>query len=931
MRVLKSLVLGATVFFLLLTSGFAAGASPSDVIFQESKKEPVAPGITYEQIWQFTAAGWLKLHILRADLTRADVRADLLLPGGGLATGEPLSRMAERAGAVAAINGDFFFGRGFVAPLGPVVRDGRLISSPSLRSDLAAFGLRQDGGAVLDYWTFQGTVLAADGASFRLAGWNKPGETYRELYAYDEDWGRTTPAGVTRDGLAAVITGGRVTSLLPANGGVAIPRGATVLVGAGPAAEFLANHLPVGSQVTVTTTTTPARQDLAWALGGGSVLVRDGRVVPFTHEVKGTAARSAVGVTRDGRELLLVAVDGRQEESRGLTQVEWAGLLLELGAYQALNLDGGGSSTVLARLPGLTRAELVNVPSDGKERSLGNGIGLFSSAPQGELAGLVVTAADNRIVARGKRTLTVKGYDVNYHPVAIDLNKVKWTVEPASLGSVRAGVFTARTSGRGKIIARLGRAKGELPIQVTGPAIRLELTPQQVALPPGGETEISVYARDAQGYRALLEPGDVRWRVLGDVGSVAAGKFTARAEPGTGALEARFGTLSARTLVSVGEEEKTLLYFELLQGLSFASQPAGRGGIASATYPEPVHGHNRSLRLEYDFTAGEGTRAAYLVFQPGLALPDGAEKLSLWVYGDGQGHWLRALVADKNGREFPVDFARTVDWHGWERVEAKLPSGAYPYTLKRIYLVEPDPAKRDAGRIYLDDLAAITALPFAAELASPASPLPDPHYTKAPVPAGLRFLVAGSLPERPEGVEWVSGLKDGVRKNKAAFLISLTPLPEEARAAWEKALGVPVRASGTAARWDAKTAAFYSLNAAGGTLTQGGAEEWQWLQSDLAALKGKRQLFVFLDRRPFAGPDGFTSRPEADLLRRRLREAGERLKAMVWVFAPGAAGGTEWEDGVRFQCLGQAAPGEVPHIALVSVESTKATYTWLGL
>lgn len=925
----KYLALVLALVFLLVYTG--NGAAATDVIFSAKKAEPVAPGITYESIWEFTPAGWLRIHLIRADLTRSDVQADLLLSAGGLASGERLRQMAQRAGAVAAINGDFFFGRGFGTPIGPVVKDGELLSSPS-RRDLASFGLRQDGTSFLGYWTFQGSVVAGDGTSFPLAGFNKPGESYQQLYAYDFHWGKTTPSGITQGSLAAVVSGGQVVSLGPADGGVPIPAGSTVLVGAGPAAEFLTAHLPVGGRVQININTTPAWQELAWALGGGTVLVENGQIAPFTHEVKGISPRSAVGVTRDGRELLLVAVDGRQEESRGLTQAEWAALLLKLGAYQALNLDGGGSTTVLARLPGEASAELVNRPSEGVERSVGNGIGLFSSAPRGELAGLVLAAADTNVPLKGQRAITVKGFDAAYNPVAVDKTKVTWSVEPASLGTIKDGVFLARASGQGKIKARLGAASGELSIRVIGPAYRLEPDPAQLALAPGQEATLQVYARDAQGFRALLDPDDVNWRVLGEVGTVAAGKFKAAPSAASGALEARFGNLAARVLVSVGETEKPLLYFELLKGLSFTAYPADvKGGIALATYPEPFHGHNHSLRLDYDFTAGNGTRAAYVVFAPELALPPLAEKLALWVYGDGQEHWLRALVADKSGREFPVDLARRVDWNGWERVEGLLPAGGGPYTLKRIYLVEPDPSKRDAGRIYLDDLTVITALPFKEELASPVRPLPDPNYTKT-LPSGQRFVVAGALPAAPEGVKWLADLKAAIKKYKAAFVVSLTPLAEKERSAWEKALGVPVKSTGASQRWDAGTTSFYTLKAAGGTLVQNGAAEWQWLQADLAQLKGKRQVFVFLDRHPFAGVEGgFASRPEAELLRRRLRETGERLKAFVWTFSPGVTSESTWEDGVRYQRLGAAVPGEPPRMALVAVNGSKVSYTGLKL
>ena len=85
---------------------------------------------------------------------------------------------------------------------------------------------------------------------------------------------------------------------------------------------------------------------------------------------KGRAPRTAVGIKKDGS-LMLVVVDGRSNNSAGLTLAELATYMLRLGAREAVNFDGGGSS-VLA-INGL----VVNKPSDGKERPVSIGLGLF--------------------------------------------------------------------------------------------------------------------------------------------------------------------------------------------------------------------------------------------------------------------------------------------------------------------------------------------------------------------------------------------------------------------------------------------------------------------------------------------------------------------------------------------------------------------------
>src|SRR4029453_12668810 len=104
----------------------------------------------------------------------------------------------------------------------------------------------------------------------------------------------------------------------------------------------------------------------------------------------------------------------------------------ELGAYHALNLDGGGSSTMLAREPGSDAVQVENQPSDGGERPVPNGLAIFSPAGSGSLRGYwVETAMDplrspglspvkggrpDRVFPGLTRKLSAAGYDETYGP-----------------------------------------------------------------------------------------------------------------------------------------------------------------------------------------------------------------------------------------------------------------------------------------------------------------------------------------------------------------------------------------------------------------------------------------------------------------------------------------------------------------------------------
>ncbi|RMF48733.1 MAG: phosphodiester glycosidase family protein [Anaerolineae bacterium] len=115
------------------------------------------------------------------------------------------------------------------------------------------------------------------------------------------------------------------------------------------------------------------------ALSGNAVLVRQGKALPQADEAP--APRTALGVSGNGRYLYLVVVDGRQAGySEGMTLDELAALFVELGAQNAINLDGGGSSTLVraGRLGPVVMNSPIHRGRPGWERPVGNHLGVFA-------------------------------------------------------------------------------------------------------------------------------------------------------------------------------------------------------------------------------------------------------------------------------------------------------------------------------------------------------------------------------------------------------------------------------------------------------------------------------------------------------------------------------------------------------------------------
>ncbi|MEB3330774.1 MAG: phosphodiester glycosidase family protein [Candidatus Sericytochromatia bacterium] len=332
-----------------------------------SEPSSVAPGVSYVRVRRADARGPVVAHVLRLEPDRVDLELRPVLARDGFAARETVTSMARRRGAVAAINGSFFSPR-TGEPLGVLMVDGELISAPLFhRSALALGGAKARIGAT----ALGARLTLQSGETYDLDGINQPRGLNR-LVLYTPRFGpRTgTPSGGrewTVDRHGVVLGSGEADSDIPPNG--------RVLSAHGQAAEWLARRLSPGSRVKLSLPLAEVWPGARHVLGGGPALLDRGAIKVTAERERfrpdvanGRAPRTAVGIDPDGR-LLLVAVDGRQPRySQGVTLEELARLMRSLGASEAINLDGGGSTA-------MTIGDvLISRPSDGTERPVNNAL-----------------------------------------------------------------------------------------------------------------------------------------------------------------------------------------------------------------------------------------------------------------------------------------------------------------------------------------------------------------------------------------------------------------------------------------------------------------------------------------------------------------------------------------------------------------------------
>jgi uncharacterized protein YigE (DUF2233 family) len=298
------------------------------------------PSVGYRTLRRATGAGEARVHVVTVDLNDPRLSVRVALGAGTVKDREPAAEATTRLGGVAAINGGFFAPRNG-QPLGILVVDGRLVSAPIPRR--SAFAVLRDGRPYIGPFRWRGWVETPR-TRLPVSAVNRPPRVGGAA-VYTPEYGPVTPPHP----LAVVVRGGRVAAT--ASGRVHVPPDGFVVAGLASSRHEVREALRLQAPASFRAELDPP--GVVHALGGGPRLVQDGRVhVPYRWEgfrpslYHRRAARSAVGLTHHGK-LLLVVVEASRDDSAGMTLPELARTLVDLGAQEAVNLDGGGSSTLV--------------------------------------------------------------------------------------------------------------------------------------------------------------------------------------------------------------------------------------------------------------------------------------------------------------------------------------------------------------------------------------------------------------------------------------------------------------------------------------------------------------------------------------------------------------------------------------------------------
>ncbi|MEE4310886.1 MAG: phosphodiester glycosidase family protein [candidate division KSB1 bacterium] len=366
---------GYLVLILLLSTAAAKA--------EQWVKEDVAIGIIHHHIIRDDGP-WV-IHVLQVDLKEPSVdlkthKALNLRIGREKTSTMAISSDKKFHRVAGAINGDFFSIEGI--PEGAQVADGKIVSSPNRWT---AFGVTSGRKPFIEILNLNAKVIAENGAEFKVDDINSERLT-DNLILYNSYNGAAT--GTNRWGAEVVIRlmtkhtvndtmRGVVDFIEDLNGDIQIPTNGIVLSGHDAARDFLMNNMERGDTLQVIVNLRDGDDPIENVVGGVPRIVRDG-VVSVEHGLEGISdkfaldrhPRTAAGISKDSTQVFLIVVDGRQPGySLGMSLYELSDFMVELGVYQGVNLDGGGSTTMVVN------NQVVNQPSDASgERPVGNAL-----------------------------------------------------------------------------------------------------------------------------------------------------------------------------------------------------------------------------------------------------------------------------------------------------------------------------------------------------------------------------------------------------------------------------------------------------------------------------------------------------------------------------------------------------------------------------
>lgn len=482
----------------------------------------------------------------------------------------------------------------------------------------------------------------------------------------------------------------------------------------------------VGDQLQVDyVTDDPTWATVRHALGAGfttNLLVKDGQLGAGATDETVISSRTLFGIRADGSGFFAVVDKPVGSPSDGVSLRKLGQIALAYGAVKAVNLDGGGSSTLAMRMPDEKYTHPINTPSDGVERAVANKWALAIKPAQVRYAdGVDVLPKEVTLLAGSELRFKALGYKGD--SFSLLGGRLSFGMSTASLGRISpaTGQFqAANAETEGYIVAETGGKKGAAKLRITQSPDQLAFDRPEVSL-NGGQSLAVLPLMLKGGTPVRYSPSALSYTLSNDAAGTmdkATGVFTAAKVQGKQVtVTVSYGTLSASTLLSVGVPPVVVENFEAGLG-GYTAGGARQKSVELALVTQGAFAGRNSLRLAWAADPAQpGTFGAYLVDPAKATTLKGYPKaLGVNVFIPealaGKTWWVRGQLRDADNKAVTLDYNNDGDAlpsYGWTFMKAAIPEGyraPFRFDQPFRFLVLKTNERIDSS-VYLDDFTAI--------------------------------------------------------------------------------------------------------------------------------------------------------------------------------------------------------------------------------
>ncbi|MGT2509358.1 phosphodiester glycosidase family protein [Cupriavidus basilensis] len=497
-----------------------------------------------------------------------------------------------------------------------------------------------------------------------------------------------------------------------------IPAGHALIVGLTEAA--------VGSRIDLRYETKDANwNNVRYAIGAGfgrGLLVDNGKPAADVDEAE-ISGRTALGIRADGSAFFLVADKPVGSIGDGITRRKLGQLMMAYGAVKAINFDGGGSTTMVNRLPGEHYTRVLNKPSDGNERSVANKWALVLDPGRAKYPESVAVYPRELTVLAGSIYRRFRGVGYDGSTWQRDGKEVEFGMSTADIGLIDkvTGAFKAGNhDAEGYVVVRVGEKKGLAKVRVVSKIDSVKFSRDVYSVDSGG-TLVLRPTLESGGVPVTYESGVLRYSLDNT--------SDCRFDPASGVLKVTnvqgrsctltttVGSVSASAKVNIGVPPVVIEDFE--GNVSAYSAAGARFKSVNLTkVGNPTFAGNGSMQLSWEADPGQpGTFGAYFN-DPKMSktIPGYPKYLGVNVYIPdelaGKVWWVRGLLKDADGKTITINYNNDGDAlpsRGWTLMKARIPEGfKEPIRFSQPFrFLVLKTAERIDSRVVLDNFTAI--------------------------------------------------------------------------------------------------------------------------------------------------------------------------------------------------------------------------------